>query len=831
MKYRNKRGMALFIVFVTLIIIALIVFSLHKYARHQLIKGHKEELVSLADHVAQCGINFALTALHDERSFRPKFFADEAVQKLLKSDFPVEKISLNSNRGFCREVANLYQNICVDSVDIVSGITCESIELEISNAAFLGPDGNLGSLSHGRDYHEKKGTIKISCTISIGDLISRKATMTRDFKLFSYIPGPYARFNFFVRSSSQRANYTGANPYFNVVKSDINGNYLNNDYRRLILINAPDTSTTKSLNSTELLKNSGWVYLGRRSTEGTVLNMPAGFNPGITKTSEDPFSKYPAAIQSGLGAGSYLARPNTSGGDASSYLLQNVSLRNGLQPISKTFGLFWGANSYGPWGEPMEPVNPANPQKSKVLSPQKCLTSWLLPFGTQHYPSPTLMVGNIVAGYLSTIVISKPGQSFDTRIYFNTHEIDKYNRNTNFPVMTRAFAGDMAKGNNDLVNFVSQTSLTNFNNSLPIVHKSLLTMGNIIDETNRPGILALMWSFANYPAQSLPYIPINFLFEVLHDKYEMLDFFKLENSNSDNLRKVCDRAALPGNSIWAPPEAQPSHLSYFQTWDPLPIWLYSATPPQLGDSSPGVYFKASLDNCNFDKLGGVTDTFRNALLRRATAIINLPGKKELNLSGITGLKIQEKYQEILTSRKLFVEKNGELNFTSHGIYRIVVGDGSEIENFELLLPVKTWCGGILAIENANVTITAIEPVAPEKNPLGQPEHAFSVICLDGKIKLNSTSDANAAYPVHAYLAALSVNRAGSIEKASGNGLYVDGGVAVAKIDSLFDNYKKDGGIIRYNPLFNPNKNVRSDLRYGFKTFAGNSTGIEFQGTK
>jgi len=822
---RPKNGIALFIVFVTMTVLFIVVFSYHKYARHQLIKGHHEELVRIADNVAQTGINFVIKAIHEENNLRKVFFEDESVQTLLNSSSINDVVVLKKNSGFCAKVSALFQNICVDNIELVQDIKCERIEIAISQTAFLGPDKLLPGPHLGRDYHEKQGKIKIACTVSIGGSIARQATISRDFKLFSYIPGPYSRFNFFIHSSSQRnSTWKGSNPYFNVVKSDINGRYLNNDHRRLILINAPDTESLKLADSAEVLKTSGWVYLGNDPHFGkdtTLLNIPAGYHPDIIVDPKDPFKKYPEAIKNGIGAGTYLSRANSSGRDAASYLLQNVSLRRGLIPVIKTFGLFWGADSYGPWGE--LDYNNGNARK---LSQQNCLTSWLLPFGTQHYPSPTLVAGPVLSAYLSTVVMSKPGQSFDTRFFLNSYLTGSYIRTGNFAIMTRAYSGDLNKGNNDLAFFVSQTPLSQFNNCLGISNGTLLTMGDVINEADQIGIKALMWSYANYPAQPCPYIPINFLFEVIRDKYQQLDFFKLESDDDDNLRKVHDRMALPGNSIWAPPEAQPNSYAYFQSADSLPIWLYSATDPSLGDTSREVYFKASLKNCSFDD-----KDFRNVLLSRVTDVIRLPGKKAPEMAGKSGTAIQEKYQEILKSRKIFIEKNDRLEFHSPGIYRIIVGDGSQIEKFEFLQPVFTGCGGVLIFENANLDVKAVSPVSSEMDGLGQAKHAFSLICLDGKISVSSSHDSNTAYPVHAYLAALGKTGAGSLGKRSGNGLYVNGGVALTTIDDLFEAYRRDGGIIRYNPLFNPNYQVNTDIRYGFRVLGDSETEIKFQGAK
>ncbi|PKL44531.1 MAG: hypothetical protein CVV42_19310 [Candidatus Riflebacteria bacterium HGW-Riflebacteria-2] len=806
-------------------VLFIVVFSYHKYARHQSIKGHHAELVRIADNIAQTGVNFVVKAIHDENKLRSVFFADEAITRLLNSSANNDVVVLKKNSGFCGKVTTLFQNICVDHLDLVHEVECERIEIAISQTAFLGPDKQLPGPHLGRDYHEKQGKITIACTVSIGGMISRQATISRDFKLFSYVPGPYSRFNFFVQASSQRnSTWRGSNPYFNVVKSDINGRYLNNDYRRLILVNAPDTESLKLDDSTAVLKKSGWVYLGNDphfAKDTTLLNIPAGYHPDIVAGSKDPFKQYPAALEKGIGAGTYLSRATPTGNDAASYLLQNVATRRGLKPVLKTFGLFWGADSYGPWGE----LDFSSGNASQ-LSPQSCLSSWLLPYGTQHFPSPTLVVGPVLSAYLSTVVVSKPGQSFDTRFYLNNYLTGKYIRTGNFAVMTRAYSGDMNKGNNDLAYFVSQTALSQFNASLGISNGTLLTMGDIINESDQAGIKALMWSYANYPAQPCPYIPVNFLFEVVRDKYQKLDFFKLESDAADNMRKVHDRAALPGNSIWAPPEAQPNSYAYFQSADSLPIWLYSATNPNLGDTSQEVYFKASLKNCNYDDAD-----FRNALLSRVTHIIRLPGKKSPELAGVSGSAIQEKYQEILKNRKILIEKDGKLEFHSPGIYQIIVGDGSQLEKFEFLQPVVTSCGGIFVFENADVSIKAIYPSTSEMNSLGQPEHAFSLICLDGKILLSTSYNSTTAYPVHAYLAALSKTAAGSLGKASGNGIYVNGGVAVATVEGLFEAYKRDGGIIRYNPVFNPNYQVKADQRYGFRLLTDGEVGIKFKGAK
>jgi hypothetical protein len=724
------------------------------------------------------------------------------------------------NGKFLKKVTEVFQNSCVDSIDVFPGISCEEISAEISQVGFMSMTGELPSLQTGRDYHEKKGKIKITCVVSIGGIIKRKAEVIKDFKLFSFIPGPYSRFNLFVHSSSQRnTSWKGSNPYFNVVKSNINGKYLN-DYKRLILINNADTATTINNNSADILKTSGWIYLGNdpdKSKDTLVLNIPAGYHSGITVNSPDPFQEYPEKIKSGIGAGFSLARP--AGNDAASYLLKNLNLRNGLQPIIKTFGIFWGANGYGCWGEP-----DYSSGEPKILGPDKCLSSWLLPYGTQHFPSPTLIVGPVLAGYLSSVVISKPGQNFDTRFYFNNYDVKKYVRTSNFALMTRSFTGDMNKGANDLAYFVSPTQLTKFNNSLGISNGTMLTMGDVINESDQTGIKALMWSFANYPAQPFPYIPCNFLFEVVHDKYQNLDFFKLQSDAMDSLRSVNDRSAIPGNSIWAPPEAQPNSYAYFQSAESLPIWLHSATNPQIGDKSEEVFFEASLKKCNFD------DTkFRNALLQRVTKTINLPARNSLIAAGVNASQIQKKYQEILIEEGLFIEKNNNLIFQSPGIFHIKVGEVPTLERLKFESSIMTDCGGILIIENAELAVKSIMPLSESKTNLNQSDHAFSLICLDGKIRVCSYSNSKTAFPVNAYLVSLSKMNSGTIEKESGNGLYINGGIAIASIDGLFKDYKKDGGIIRYNSIFNPAMQVKDNQRYGFRIIMEGESGFELTG--
>jgi hypothetical protein len=70
---------------------------------------------------------------------------------------------------------------------------------------------------------------------------------------------------------------------------------------------------------------------------------------------------------------------------------------------------------------------------------------------------------------------------------------------------------------------------------------------------------------------------------------------------------------------------------------------------------------------------------------------------------------------------------------------------------------------------------------------------------------------------------------GTIEKESGNGLYINGGIAIASIDGLFKDYKKDGGIIRYNSIFNPAMQVKDNQRYGFRIIMEGESGFELTG--
>ncbi len=426
--------MVLGVVFLVITALAILIFAHSRMSRQQYLRIHHDEIVDKADMLALNGIYLAVEQIKSDSNVRCQLM-EELRQKQF---FDLNDITPNDARSFAAPVT---AELLAASFDRLLA-TLEplkpkcSFEVEFRNVSAtrkreLPPPDRAPTeeelLRAGLDRCEKLGLLVIKCTIDYADNIKRFASVGRQFRLVSMIPGVYSRFTYF----SPR---TPGEDAYNVVKANYAGIYdSNTPVRRLVLINGTGTFDLErdrpprrgsALPSDEgrlkdyyktMLRDSGWVYAGRvpnANPDGVVpveLNIPAGYDPACNANdlTDDVFAKYPKILddKNALGGNIYVAL-NILNRRGNALVPENLAflepaeeaqaLQRGLSLKRRHVGVYSTAHTAGMnWSKGRSDGRP------EPLTESDCRTSWLMPMGTRQFLSPTLMVGPVFARFLA----------------------------------------------------------------------------------------------------------------------------------------------------------------------------------------------------------------------------------------------------------------------------------------------------------------------------------------------------------------------------------------------------------------------------------------------
>ncbi|MBF0545157.1 MAG: hypothetical protein HQM08_12015 [Candidatus Riflebacteria bacterium] len=888
--------MILVTVAVILSIMAIFIFSYNFLSRRQYDRMHYEELSEITSSLALNGARLLARSLQSLDSQKPSpsqspKFQFQALAPFIFSQMPytvqtIASASPDPNGNFLEKVGDQYQKILnsyqFQFADKLSRLTsyfgnnpvCELMALEFSNPISLvkpfvadlkqpqsvmnqiyddyleAPDPNTQkklAFMGGRDSVEKWGEVKLTCRVYFRGVV-RTASIKRQYKVVSMIPGPYARFSVF-------APYTPHSDAFNQVSTMFNGDYDSwttpakpkGPPKRLIVINGTDTFSTEAAppvggenDTVEVLSKNGWIFLGPPGDPDTdpscrtdlsrnnpvLLKIPAGYAPAVSgAVSKDPFSGYQGNADSGVGGHVYLSWPkvgnsgklvvtprivsnpnkfdlNSSLGDELFSLLCGFyTTEKGLDPNDK------GVESRKLWHKP----DPSNPNNSVYLERADCFSSWLMPCGTRHYISRTLVVGFVLADFLEYNQlfwngrVPPPQENFGIIRRFAMNPFNLSKLFSSIPV------------NPKIDCFVWAGSL------VPQKYADFLKADTSDIPPDPIGVLSLEAVSprnGHYPTQSFIGLPFNVIFDLMGFTPTPPDLSKWLSLDVKGIGKVNDRRIVPGINNQNlnngdPPSPPPcSNWRLVQPPSPFQMWHYNApTGSSVGTLNYKTFYYGNLLECYFQKSAGKPGDFvKWGLLPRVTKIIDLSDPK------LTGAR----ETKFLVDSGLFSDEGGEYVFKKPGIY--FLKRPSNRSN-DLLIDkyIRLESSGIMILENGNLQMKGVNVNSPyiDSND-GTSKLLFSTIALDGYIKIPARTTADPK-PVHAYLAALSPaistnGNPASVVSDSGVKndpsckIFLSGGLAAftiagpGKIGKTFPSFFNSfygGGILRYNPRFNP----------------------------
>lgn len=456
-----KRGFVLGIVVMVTLLMAVFIFSYNSIVRRANIQAHHERLVKIADQLAISGV----TLIGNRLSQMDYEQLLDEMPELLNRVSDIEDFSIGSSLS--NRLRQDYQTILnqlnelQDPSALISGypqvsdvtIGFKNIRaINLRSNATTGDDMPSEQFRHGRDPVEKVGELVVSCTIEhMG--VSRKASIRRQFRVVSMVPGPFARFTLFTSTTPHPHSYNAMGVHFSgaiepAFSYEPAGMSFSGNLR---IYNGTDSlDVTPSVAYMDLdddkrnLRNRGWIFLGPspmafgeplNQREGPVfLNIPSGFNQ---QTGGEFMIGWPTSYASML-------LPSEQIDDDSHFASASAFVGHNYL-VGGTFRGFYvseegnpmGAGARNLWpGLSLDPTTPYQHPDDHFLS----AASWLFPYGTRTRASRTLVVGPAMAGFLKFYFIrgtnavgdpyrgiftSMPTSAYDDRID-NNRNVDSF---------------------------------------------------------------------------------------------------------------------------------------------------------------------------------------------------------------------------------------------------------------------------------------------------------------------------------------------------------------------------------------------------------------------
>lgn len=409
----SNRGFILGVVLLLCLVMAAFIFSYNSIVRSRTLQAHHYMASEVVSNLAVSGVK--LLAGQVENSFEdiikkdcPELFEKSATQI-------TQPIILSSFNDFCKETQQDFQRFLNEIVELqepglISGglPICERMEITIDQLSSLAPETSANQFQRGRDPVEKCGMINLTCVVKHMGL-SRRASISQQFRIVSMVPGPFARFSLFVRKTPYPDSY-------NAMGVDFDGN-VDLTYKHppagnisitapLLVLNSTDTETITSTTpfrdaSTDAsnLRERGWIYLGASgplADAPVYLKIPNGF--AATTGGLFMFGWPSNSLPRLLAAASI--DPATDFKKSEDISGQNFYLG------SKLHG-FYTCEEDNPQGVGAKNMWPGLTTGTMYQPSDRFLSasSWLYPFGNLQQSSRTLMIGPVLAGYLKYFFI------------------------------------------------------------------------------------------------------------------------------------------------------------------------------------------------------------------------------------------------------------------------------------------------------------------------------------------------------------------------------------------------------------------------------------------
>jgi hypothetical protein len=697
------------------------------------------------------------------------------------------EIDLTSASPVCSNVQNDFQNF-LNTLDELRepGLmgaypTCLGMEISLENLQSLTPDTTPEQFQAGRDPVEKCGQLVVRCNIEYRGLL-RQATMTRQFRVVSMIPGAFSRFSLFVKKTPYPDSYNALGVKFdgtvdtNYTHPPANGKTFTGP---LMVFNGTDTVAVTAtipernvITDKEHLRSRGWVFLGPSGSggdEAVFIKIPAGFDP----TAGGHFMLGWPSVSALPVLAPEIIEDNSNFAPASEFPGHDYSLGAKYQG----FYTWEEGNQYGAGGKNLWPGLAAG--ASFVPADHlRSASTWIYPYGNQSQESRTLVIGPVLAGFLKFFFMRG----------LNTTTSEEY------------------KG------LWSSLSESMFNTKSAANH-TLQSFAGMWEGTLAPPVYGLDFFKNGYesfkklmPYNSLPdpspTMPTNGIaFNLL------FDFMKYQRALYPNL------AIAPGISDisfdaekFLVPQAEEMRncaVKGIHPYDEMGIFFH-----ENGQYDPN----ASPDNCFFmGNLSSINIFDSNLLSNRITHKLDL--RKCLNTA-----EEQEAMEKFLF-KQVGGAASGVNETDKAGIFLVTRRLGATDSFADALVlskrPIKLVKPLIVILDKGSMIIKN-DITAPVTD--GAPAVLCSLALVNGHFYIDGTG---ASRVIHAYLAALHPSagrllRPPTVSSSSPGHFKISGGLALSEI-GLYENPMNDplnhlgttmshftqGGEIHYNPRFNP----------------------------
>jgi len=770
--------MILVLVIGIIFVAVVFLFAYNFVARRDSVKAHHERLGETNSLLALSIADLIFQQLHS----RPAFYNSLVDQNFLCStscqDYQVDSTRISLL------IKTINDNLAQFPDQLGGTPRCDDLAITFSEIQPIAPSQAVDQLQAGRDSAEKSGIMTVKVKVDYLGLM-RSATVKRQFRVVSMVPGPFARFTLF----------TAFTPWFfgyNAIGTHLDGT-VDSSYTHTLPGNVKFSAPLKLINGVDsenekatVMKQRGWVFLGPvaqgSDNAPLLLQIPAGYG---SNGGHFHFAK--PVVNAG---GKPIVPPGDIVDQAGIYNLSSNNLRMG-----STFSGFFtdsdagkSAAELGVW-----PQIDARPK-------WECASTWLFPYGDQANPSRTLIIGPVLAGFLRYHFLESQDKLWRMIIADSSFEPVAaianagYKADANHPAYTAAAADSDAVVPRYIDVFNGGENA--FNQVRPIVvHPSY----------SLPVAFNLLFDFMEYPTGNYVYPSL---------KGEMINIAGYMRQPFFTTMTAGDIPDI--NHMNSPEFPNPKGIHRFSGEGSV-ITLNDSALPAGTSTLDKIYFKGNLKDF--------------ALISNEQAR-NLPGRT----THLIDIRDREAAQEDKAFHEsVFIKRNGVYYPQFNGIMLV---RRSEVNGAARALtmpaPLELDRSLVIMVDNGDLLISG-----PITSPMAAtyggeaPQHLLTLAALQGNIQLGTAQE------IHACLVALKHGTGqgdgGRLLSASNNHeINIFGGLAVHEMalypasgfrTTMADFYR--GGTIRYNPRFNPS----SDFYREYRTLivADKSDLIKFQG--
>ncbi len=400
-KARFRFGFVLWISILTVSLLGILLFSFNKMVQNQAVEAHHHLLAKSADLLARSAMEIIVSRMGS--GFEEALMRE--VESLYARNIDPEKGVLLGQKlaDELKQDLNAYLAQC-NEFSFIAELdkkppACTEVKVEFRNKGLLIPNFDT---QIARDPSEKRGEINVSCVISYHGL-KRKVISSRNYFLVSMVPGPYCRFTLF-------APFTPWEFSFNALgvahSGSVDASYVHPWPKSipftgpLVLNNATAAQKIESPDDEQDLQNSGWVFLGPAPKKGD------------TTRSEPIYLKIPSGYDNKSGGAFHYLLPPVLVGSKKLEALPQERVEDPAH-LSTAEEKGFASFQFGTKYEGFFTVMKGDQSGAQGLllwdvvnGPRwLCASTWLMPFGNRDFPSRTLIIGPVLAGYLKIYTI------------------------------------------------------------------------------------------------------------------------------------------------------------------------------------------------------------------------------------------------------------------------------------------------------------------------------------------------------------------------------------------------------------------------------------------